>query len=750
MAGRWRFLGLNLAWSAELLAYTILVLIDGKRIPLVPVIERFRSWMRFELRFRLGDRFRESMKCPKEQGGKIVVGITALWVIAAILHVTQGIWLSGWSDYLGDGVDGRLNNLQLEHGYQSLLGNYAFVSPGQFAPVEGTIAFSDMHLGTLPLYIIGRFIGLSVEGAFQFWTVGVAALNSLAMLLLIRALRAPWPLVGPLVLLGSAPASLVAFAGAHIQVLPFFAFPLAVMQLARFIQDWKLCRLFYAIGFWALLHLCSPYLGFFGTVSISLIIGVGLVVFRNEVAANARWSWATLKGGWSGILFASGMGLAMGWMYWIYLFQIQENGARSWEEAVMLAPHWKQWGMAPGGHWLYGDLFSWGVSVNPSEHSLFTGLTPWLAVLASLVLVICYRSENRIRWLSCCTFAAIGSILFFTRWDNDGAGIFLWLARHFDGLTAFRASSRSIVIIHVLQALTLCGLLSFLYQRNRSRTVRWPVLAIAIFAAFEGLSFKQRSTSKELVSARRDGVAEEWIRKGGHPLLVFAPGAYNQSPQAAHLDAWAAAMKLGLKTVNGYSGSYPQLHTLFLADPSTEKAKILVGALELKKEEYSLVTFWGQHEAQLGIQKYDTQPVRYLKGFDIQPLSWELSFPIETHSVDDVVMHQFAPIMSARFPIPEGVGSVEILVALRRGAYGPSSNSDGVGIEWSLDSGDGISVVLKSMHFNPRDNPEHRGLFPLSFELPQIARGELRLDVDGGPKADTAWDWFLIGQLKVK
>lgn len=54
------------------------------------------------------------------------MAIAFIWMLAATFHVTQGIWTSGWDDYLGDEVDGRLNNLLLEHGYQSLLGNYDF------------------------------------------------------------------------------------------------------------------------------------------------------------------------------------------------------------------------------------------------------------------------------------------------------------------------------------------------------------------------------------------------------------------------------------------------------------------------------------------------------------------------------------------------------------------------------------------------------------------------------------------------
>lgn len=293
----------------------------------------------------------------RDRESKVLVFLAILCVIFATIHVTQGIWKSGWKDYLGDELDGRFNNLILEHGYQSVIGNSSFGSPGQFAPVEGTIAYSDMHLGTLPLYAFGRTTGFSIERSFQLWAIGIGFLNALAFLLLLRAIQTPWALVGPLTILGASSASLVAFVGAHIQVFPFFAFILALRQWVLLIQDWRPERMFYALGFMGLLHLCSPYLGFFGTLAAGLIVLISGILFWDEFRINLKVDRLLSRAGsWSG-LFALTMVVGAIWMYWIYFSYAARSGGREWEMIYHLAPHWKLWSFSPYPHWLYGDVF---------------------------------------------------------------------------------------------------------------------------------------------------------------------------------------------------------------------------------------------------------------------------------------------------------------------------------------------------------------------------------------------------------
>jgi len=126
-----------------------------------------------------------------------------LWIALATVHLTQSVWISGWTDVPSTSGDGQLNNMLLEHGFQALRGVYPFSSPGQFYPVEGTLAYSDAHWGTLPVYAAARTLGFSVWTAFQVWAVVLAAANGFAVLYLTRVCRIPWVLAGPICFIGA-------------------------------------------------------------------------------------------------------------------------------------------------------------------------------------------------------------------------------------------------------------------------------------------------------------------------------------------------------------------------------------------------------------------------------------------------------------------------------------------------------------------------------------------------------------------
>ncbi len=645
-------------------------------------------------------------------------------------------------------MDARFNNLVLEHGYQSLIGNCSFASPDQFAPVKGTIAHSDMHLGTLPLYSLIRVVGFPIERSFQIWSVGIGFLNGLAFLLLLRALRTPWALTGPLVMVGVSSASMVAFVGTHIQIFPVFPFLLALRRWVLFTQDWRISHLFYGFGFLALLHLCSPYLGFFGTLAAGLIVVVSCVAFQADLRQNIEFNWGSLKKmDWSKP-FALTMGFCAAWMYWTYFAFSVEKGGREWEMIYHLTPHWKLWSFSPQPHWLYGDFFSWGKSYNNSEHSMFSGVIPWLAIMAGIVVFCFNRRYCKSKWLTVFTFSGVGLILYFTRWDDSGSGIFLWMAKQVESLTAFRSSSRSIVIIHLLQVLALSSLLTIVYRNSKSAKSRGVVVLFAVVAAIEGTSLRQNTSSIDQVVKRSEGVLDAWRQAGDKPILLFAPGAFNGSPRLAHLDAWSAAIRSGRKSVNGYSGSVPDSHNMFLLKPTRENAENLIRYTGLDSDQVSIVESWGNREELLGIKRYDSDRLIHLDGFEVQPNWWKYSFPVVGYPIDGTVFYEFTPILSARFKLPDDARNVSMLVGIREGAYTEGASSDGVGMRWSIDLG-GEVILVEEVYLNPRDNLSQRGYLPYSLEIPSGFERELLLEVDGGPEKNTAWDWLMIGKLTI-
>jgi len=678
-----------------------------------------------------------------------VILFLSLWILAGMVHLTQGIWTSGWRNVPGDAGDGRFNNLVLEHGYQAFLGATPFSSPGQFHPVEKTITYSDTHWGTLPFFISLRLTGLSTTSAFQGWACLVSLFNLLAVLSLLRVCRVPWLLTGPLTFLAASPASLVWFAGGHIQLLPFFPLPLALGQMIRFRDSGRSVHLVRAFGFLCWLHLCSPYLGFFGTFAAVLFFAAIWKLVPPTTEPRPA-SDQVRKLTWIGsAAFATVTGLVTCLMYGLYLSESRQSGTRSWFELAALAPDWRTWLTAPPGHWLYGGGWPHPTTLNLSEHALFSGWIPWAGLPLAMVVLIRFRDDPESGRAASFGFVAIVCTLFFLKYTEDGTGLFLWLAQKFDGLRAFRATGRVVVVVHLFQALTLAMLMTQVYRKSSSRLVRGLLAGAACLSAVEVISLGQTATPKERIEARREAVLDEWKKAGDRPILLFAPGPSNQSSATVHLDAWSAALATRRKTINGYSGNWPASHGHFLVDPSEGKGRAVLGFLRLPESEVSIVTSWGTREASLDIERFDTQPVRPLAGFEVQPARWELSFPVESFVIDGISVHQFVPRATIAFEIPRGSRTVEFLLGMRKGAYTHSGNSDGVRVTWSIDS-NGTQGVLYSIHWNPRDREDHRGLVAQSFELPPGQDGELVLSVDYGPDGDGAWDWPVFGRLMIR
>src|SRR5437763_12330393 len=136
----------------------------------------------------------------------------------------------------GDLVDARFNNYVLEHGYRWLTGrDPTFWDAPFFLPEPNVVAYSDCHLGTLPLYAPFRFAGAGRETAFQLWALTLFGLNYLSCAWVLRRLG-----------FGRAAAAAGAYAFAfglpavgqisHLQLAPRFLVPPAFWLATQFLH----------------------------------------------------------------------------------------------------------------------------------------------------------------------------------------------------------------------------------------------------------------------------------------------------------------------------------------------------------------------------------------------------------------------------------------------------------------------------------------------------------------------------------
>ena len=673
-------------------------------------------------------------------------GWIGLWLLAGVGHVTQAIWMSGFAALPAGLGDGRFNHLVLEHGYLSLRGIYDWTSPGQFFPVPHTLGWSDTHLGTLPLYIALRLLGMPSEVAMQGWFILCATLNLLCGYHLLRRLELPPRWAAPVTFTAFASVPMVWLTGTHPQMLPLFPGLLALGELHDFLRTKHRRHLYLGGGAFAGQFAAAPYSAFFisiiGTflfLSYLLIQGAAWKQRPARLETAARTprqvaAWVIAGFGWLTGAIATV----------VYLGTMQSGTGRPLAELVELAPKWTSWLTTPPGQRWYA--LEWqGTSLDPDKHALFPGFIP---LLISLTALLTWRPRIAAlhQTAALLAFAALMVIGFFLTWPN---GFSLWLTagETFEPLRAFRAAGRVSPLVHALLAVS-AGLMFHAWWTDGRR-----MLAIAgmTLLVLESLAERQPRYTIAEAQARRAAVIDAWAAAGDRPVLAFAPGFTNQPSPDLNLDAWAAALATQRVTLNGYTGGAPSSHLPFLWSPTAENAYGLIHLLGIPEETVSVVTRLApEAAAAIGYESFVTRPLQTLDGFMVQPYAWTLLTPVERWVYDDWPYYQFTPPATVSFRLPDHFSGASWLVGARPGSYDNGGDSDGFSLNWRvIDAGD-RELASGSRFLNPRDVPADRGFLPQSIELPAGTNRRLEFEFGPGPSGLTNWDWPLLGKLELR
>src|SRR3954451_21761291 len=96
------------------------------------------------------------------------------WALAALISVAA-YWVLARSylstgTALGDLGDARFNLYILEHTFRYLTGlDSSYQSPDIYYPFPGTLFFSDLHIGSVPFYLLFSSAGASPFTAYILW-----------------------------------------------------------------------------------------------------------------------------------------------------------------------------------------------------------------------------------------------------------------------------------------------------------------------------------------------------------------------------------------------------------------------------------------------------------------------------------------------------------------------------------------------------------------------------------------------------
>jgi hypothetical protein len=511
------------------------------------------------------------------------------WALVAasflIGFVNFPLQVVGWNlDHLpGDVIDNRFNLSVLEHGYRYLSGTVEhFWDVGMFYPARGVTAWSDAHLGTLPLYAALRAGGLSPERAFQGWFLLPFVLNFAAAVWGARRLG-----LGPA---GCAVAAYVFTYGlplagqlGHAQLFARFLVPPALALAWAWLraprESWRLAATAGCVVYQTYI---SVYIGYF--LVLVLATGGALAV----VVSRGRLPWRELVRPGADVWLTRGAAVvAAGAALFPLIDAHRSNGSEVPKEHVLLfAPRPLAWITPPGMAAACPELAQYtrlgSTMEGAQEEQLLPGLLSLGAVALGLpvaLVVLVRRGPNAggpAAAAAVCAGTALVLALLVTKFgdEHDPTWCYEPLLR-LPGVAGVRATSRVVLVLLFPAGFVLGALVEAVADAAARRSV-WlgsmiAVLAVCAVAADQRLTSAAGPRANDwwwarnslpLVVERRERVAAT-IRRHPHPQLVYlfpsagdalGPGGW----QGVQLDAARGAQDVGLPTVNGHSAHAPK------------------------------------------------------------------------------------------------------------------------------------------------------------------------------------------------
>lgn len=474
---------------------------------------------------------------------------------------------SGLDHLPGDACDNRLNNFVLEHGYRYLAGREAYFWDAPcFYPRRGVTAWSDAHLGMLPVYAAARAIGASPERAFQVYFLVPFVLNFAAAAWAFRRLG-----FGPA---GAAAGAYVFAFGLplvgqlpHAQLLPRFLVPPAVVFAWEFLLKPRAWRLAAAALCGAGQVYLTVYVGYFLALLLATGFAVAAVRFRaqlprGELLRPGRREWAKRVAA-----------VALAALLVLPLLARHSRGASgiSTDAIRDLAPVPASWVSTPWQS--LHNRSAWSplpaVGAPDVEHQLAPGLIPSLSVL--LLALLAFRRPRAEAPAGFATVGAVAALLLAIVVTRFGP---VWLyepVTHVPGAGGIRVPGRIVLVLLFPAGAAVAWLIDSTVAWGR-RAGRFPavacaVLGVAVVAADQRLvptsgrehEWHPYRYPLRIARERQERISAAIARHPNPTLVYVFPSAADGPGGVVGLqqEAMRAAQDAGVPSVNGWSGYVP-------------------------------------------------------------------------------------------------------------------------------------------------------------------------------------------------
>ena len=474
----------------------------------------------------------------------------------------------------GDRGDTRFVLFIHEHVFRALLGRSDFLSPPFFYDLTNTLSFSDAFLLNQIFYTPMRGFGADPYLALLLTIMTLSVAGYAFLYALLRRF-------GRVSIITAAFAAFVfTFANnlyvnaGHLQLFAIYYVPIvayltiyAITELHKY-KNRSLIAGGVAGFLYGLLFSTGFYMAWF--FGLSLLIFTPIFTFVSWHAVRAWFVAGPARIGVLGLAFVDGF--VIGLVPFILIYIPVLKVARDFGEYLLYAPTFTDIANL-GANLVWADLLD-KIGLLPEERISGGGeqsfaLTPGLQLLIILSLLVGLRSRywvignrNQLTRAVIIAGAAVYIALFFVTIKIHDQSMFLVLFKLVPGAGAIRSGYRAMIVanffavVSVALAISRISLMSSRYSAAdlKIKFTRAAVVALMVLGVVEQVNLAQGSlVSRAFERAHFDNVSA--APSDCRSFYIAAePG---QPSTIVQIDAMLVAQRIGIPTINGYSGNFP-------------------------------------------------------------------------------------------------------------------------------------------------------------------------------------------------
>ncbi|MFN2121281.1 MAG: hypothetical protein ACK2T0_12915 [Anaerolineales bacterium] len=475
----------------------------------------------------------------------------------------------------GDRGDTRLVIFTLEHWVSVLKGREPFYVLGMFYPDQHALGYADgLFLFAIP-YALFRFLGWDYFTSYQLLFVAMTALGYFAWLLLLRRalrLQLGFAILGATLLTCLNALQVQAQIG---KLSAFYAYPvllglLVVWHRSRDKRSWKAWTsiLLFAILL-GLLFFTSYYPAWFFAFTALLYAVVAATASSARRGVQATWKsilrflasnrWQLLAG--AGALLLSLIPFAI-----TYAPLVAANATRSFNLVLEFSPHPLDIFNVSVRNYIWSPIlqaagFKFGnveVQMGSPAIVLILALGVYLSQLLSLVRHGFPSMSGRRGFMFLLSTTALAIFVLIVQ--IRGTSLWYIIYETIPGASALRALGRYLIVVDmIIICMSVWGLNELYLQRGGGRGRSQYILAALVVLSAALVAEEANGTPYRLDKHEQLALLDKYQQPESWCRTFFVSNADSDNLPAGYyeLDAMMISMKLGLPTINGYSGFTP-------------------------------------------------------------------------------------------------------------------------------------------------------------------------------------------------